>query len=324
MKNDNIIYHLFREYPSLFFELISEPVETAAWYRFSSIDIERSDTRIDGVFLPKRKDNNSDDKQLVKTDSIFYRVFQEFPSVFFELVDSSPETAESYQFSSVELKQTAFRIDGVFQPTQIDENPIYFVEVQFQLDPELYSRFFAEIFLYLRQQQPESNWLGIIIFPSRSEDPGEIKHYQELFDSQRVRQIYLNELDEDNSLGISTIRLVTLPEERAIAQARVLIDRARQEITEELQQRNFLELIETILFYKLPTLSREELAAMFGLNELRQTRIYQEAVEEGRQEAKLEIVPRLLAFGLTIEQVAQALDLGIEEVMQAAQNQRSE
>ena len=80
MKNANIIYYLFRECPSIFFELIGEPVETAARYQFSSVEIERSATRIDGVFLPKQKDNNSDDKQPVRTDSIFYRVFQEFPS----------------------------------------------------------------------------------------------------------------------------------------------------------------------------------------------------------------------------------------------------
>jgi predicted transposase/invertase (TIGR01784 family) len=332
MKSDNLIYYLFQKYPNIFFELIGEPVETAACYQFSSVAIASTKTQIDGVFLPKHKDNNSDSKQLVKTDSIFYRVFQEFPSVFFELIDSPPETAENYQFSSVELKQTAFRIDGVFQPIQAEENPLYFVEVQFQPDPEFYSRFFAEIFLYLRQQQPQNNWRGIIIFPSPSEDTGEIRHYQELFDSQRVRRIYLNELGEVNSLGISTIKLITLPETRAIEQARTLISRVRQEITDELQQRDFLELIETILFYKLPTLNREELAAMFGLSELRQTRIYQEALEEGREEgeregrlkAKLETVPRLLAFGLTVEQIAEALNLSVEEVRQAAQNQPSQ
>jgi predicted transposase/invertase (TIGR01784 family) len=52
---------------------------------------------------------------------------------------------------------------------------------------------------------------------------------------------------------------------------------------------------------------------MFGLSELKQTRVYQEAREEGEQEgkqkAKLEAVPKLLALGLTLEQIAQALDL---------------
>lgn len=74
--------------------------------------------------------------------------------------------------------------------------------------------------MYLRQQQPQNNWRGIIIYPSQSIDTGETRRYQELFDSQRVRRIYLNELDEVNSLGISTIKLVILPEERAIAQGK--------------------------------------------------------------------------------------------------------
>ncbi len=42
-------------------------------------------------------------------------------------------------------------------------------------------------------------------------------------------------------------------------------------------------------------MSREEIEAMFGLSELKQTRVYQEAFQEG----KLEAIPRLLTLGLT-------------------------
>lgn len=65
----------------------------------------------------------------MKTDSIFYRLFQKIPSIFFELIGNYPELAKFYQFSSVEIKQTAFRIDGVFLPSESTENPIYFLEV---------------------------------------------------------------------------------------------------------------------------------------------------------------------------------------------------
>ncbi len=65
----------------------------------------------------------------MKTDSIFYRLFQEFPDIFFELIGNFPLATNTYQFSSVEIKQTAFRIDGVFLPQQSNDNPIYFVEV---------------------------------------------------------------------------------------------------------------------------------------------------------------------------------------------------
>ena len=65
----------------------------------------------------------------MKTDSIFYRLFQEFPSIFFEIIGTPPIEANTYNFSSVEIKQTVFRIDGVFLPAQGIENHIYFVEV---------------------------------------------------------------------------------------------------------------------------------------------------------------------------------------------------
>ncbi len=253
----------------------------------------------------------------MKTDSIFYRLFQELPSIFFELIGNPPEIAEDYNFSSVEIKQTAFRIDGVFIPTQIEDNPIYFVEVQFQTDTEIYSRLFSEIFLYLRQNQPKNSWRGVVIFPSRSLDTADTNNYSEFFTSQRVSRIYLDELGETASLpvGIATIKLVVEDEETAITAARELIDRTQQDVNNLLQRRQLLELIETILVYKFPTMSREEIEGMFGLSELKKTRVYQEA----KQEAKLEAVPRLLALGLNVEQIATALDLEVEQVRQIAQ-----
>ncbi|MEH1832062.1 MAG: Rpn family recombination-promoting nuclease/putative transposase [Nostoc sp.] len=86
-------------------------------------------------------------------------------------------------------------------------------------------------------------------------------------------------------------------------------------------------LIETILIYKLPRLSQEEIGKMFELNDLRQTRFFQDVFEEGKkegfeeakQEAKLEVIPHLLAFGFSIEQIAQALGFDEQLVRQAAQ-----
>ncbi|MBD2455384.1 hypothetical protein H6G80_14995 [Nostoc sp. FACHB-87] len=64
---------------------------------------------------------------------------------------------------------------------------------------------------------------------------------------------------------------------------------------------------------------------MLGIDEeFKKTRMYQsikqDGLEEGRPEVQLETVPRLLALGLSVEQVAQALDLIIEQVQQAADN----
>ena len=117
----------------------------------------------------------------MKTDTLFYRLFEAFPGIFFELINRSPEEAENYQFASVEVKQLSFRIDGVFLPNINSINPpIYFAEVQFQSDSRFYSRFFAEIFLYLNKTDLINDWRGVVLYPSRNIDPGETPRYQEL------------------------------------------------------------------------------------------------------------------------------------------------
>ncbi|MDV2996035.1 MAG: hypothetical protein N4J56_005689 [Chroococcidiopsis sp. SAG 2025] len=64
---------------------------------------------------------------------------------------------------------------------------------------------------------------------------------------------------------------------------------------------------------------------MLGLNELKQTKVYQEAVQEGleqgRAEGKLTAVPLLLKAGLTVEQIAEQLQLDIDAVRKLAQQQ---
>jgi predicted transposase/invertase (TIGR01784 family) len=268
----------------------------------------------------------------VKTDSIFYRLFQEFPDIFFELIGNSPEIAANYQFSSVEIKQTAFRIDGVFIP-QSPEQPIYFVEVQFQEDSGIYSRLFSEINLYLRQNQPANNWLAVVIYPNRNIDTASTTHYSESFASGRITIIYLDELGESASLpiGVATIKLIIENEKKAVEQARGLITRTNQEVDSVPQQQQLLQIIETILVYKFPSMDIEEIQEMFGLSELKQTRVYQQAfaegeekgkqegVEEGERRGKLKAVPRFIALGLTIEEIARELDLNVEDVRKAAQ-----
>jgi predicted transposase YdaD len=67
----------------------------------------------------------------LKTDSIFYRIFQSSPGIMFELLGQSPDFAQGYQFESVEVKQVAFRLDGVFLPKpDTVHQTVIFLEVQ--------------------------------------------------------------------------------------------------------------------------------------------------------------------------------------------------
>jgi len=144
-------------------------------------------------------------------------------------------------------------------------------------------------------------------------------NFRELF--PRVTRIYLDELGEaaSDSLGINVVKLVIEREKTAPEQAKRLIEQAQVQITDETTKQNLIDLIETIIVYKLPQKSREEIQAMFGLSELKQTKVYQEAQEEGEQKAKLKAIPRLMQLGLSVEMIAEGLDLPGEVVQPATQ-----
>jgi predicted transposase YdaD len=84
--------------------------------------------------------------------------------------------------------------------------------------------------------------------------------------------------------------LVVTPEAMAIEQAQRLVQQTRQEISEDKLLKQLLDLIETIIVYKLPHLSREEIVKMLGFTEIdvRQTRFYQDVFAEGKQEGRQE------------------------------------
>ena len=143
---------------------------------------------------------------------------------------------------------------------------------------------------------------------------------------ERVERIYLDELTEIDSLGVGIVKLVVEPEETAVDVAKSLVEKAQIQLTDAVRQENLIELIETIIVYKLPQKSREEVAAMFNLGDLKQTRFYQDAFadgeqegrEIGQQEAKQEAVARMLKSGLNLELIAEYLDLPLSVVQQIA------
>ena len=232
----------------------------------------------------------------MKTDSIFYQLFQTFPNIFFELIGQPDVEVSGYEFKSVEIKQTAFRIDGVFLPTvDLPNSLVYFVEVQFQQDVNFYYRFITEIFWFLGQNKPKKDWRAVAVFPQRIIDSEVPIEYERLLATPQIQRVYLNELDTtEQSVELGLIQLIIEPEATAGEKVRQLIEQAQQELENAAIRAEIVKLIMTIMFYKFPNLSREELEAMFGVSEFKQTKVYQEAKEEGKLENKVELVPKLL------------------------------
>jgi predicted transposase/invertase (TIGR01784 family) len=234
----------------------------------------------------------------VKTDTIYYQLFKRFPSMIFALVDYPPQQAKGYRFESIEVKETAFRIDGVFLPPQdASSRVVYFAEVQFQPDEFLYFRLFTEIMLYLNRNRDRfDDWFGVVIFPSRSLEPKNSTMHRSLLDSPQVQRVYLDELEDASrqSIGIRLMQLTIAAEAKMPNQARLLIQEVSQQDTEGFSKQEILDMICTIAVYKFTKLSRFEVEAMLGLR-LEDTRVYQEANADGRLEEAHSLVLRLLS-----------------------------
>jgi predicted transposase/invertase (TIGR01784 family) len=167
----------------------------------------------------------------LKTDSIFYKLFKVVPNAFFELIGETDPRTVTYAFVSQEVKQTSFRLDGIFiPPPRLRQLPIYFVEAQAYRDKKgenFYRRFFTEIYLYLNDYVPSNNWRAVVIFTTRRFDPKIPAHYQEYEDNPRVQRIYLDELPSevgDRTLGLGLLMLLGEKQKDAPAKGRSLIN----------------------------------------------------------------------------------------------------
>ncbi len=254
------------------------------------------------------------------TDTIFYQIFLTFHTLLFELLGEPPENAKGYKFTSVEVKEKAFRFDGIFMPDS-GEKPIYFVEVQFQPKPEFYWEFITEINIYLNQYKPQQDWQAVALFAKRSLDVELLTNYQqELVNSGRIKRIYLDEIPS-GSIGMGLIELIVSKENQAPELVKNLMQRTKTEISNNSEREGIIELLETVLLSKFSQLTRQEIEAMFLVNDIKQTRVYQEAKQEGREVEATNLLLRQLSkrFGKLTDsyiqkisnlKIAQLEDLG--------------
>jgi predicted transposase/invertase (TIGR01784 family) len=224
----------------------------------------------------------------MRRDTIFYQLFLQSPILLFELIPNPPENASQYVFDAIEVKETAFRMDGVFLPPD-PSGIIYFCEVQFQIDELLYERMLAEISIYVyRHRDLFLDWQAVVIYPSRSVEQSRREIVRELLASGRITRVYLDELGEieELSTGLGLMVLTTLEGDEAKAEARRLIGQAQG-------SRDIINLVSTIVLYKFDTLSRDEVDLMLGI-ELQQTRVYRDAKAEGAVDGERALVLKLL------------------------------
>ncbi len=259
------------------------------------------------------------------TDPIFYRLFETSPETFFLLLGMSPDSAKEmaarYQYQALEFKETSHRVDGVFLPKE-SGLPLYFLEVQFYRLPSVYADLLVKVYTYLKQHDPGQPYCGSVLFANRSLEPTELAPYQPLLDAGLIRPFFLEELPElaDAPLGLSILYLIRQTESRAPAKARELITRAKIEIGDKALSSVLIELIETVIIYKLPRLSREEIQIMLQIHDIRESRVYQEARDEGLKEGieqgTARAIAKMASKKMLADEIAAILDLDVETVRQ--------
>jgi len=90
----------------------------------------------------------------MKTDPLFYEMFQTHPHIFFEIAQITPQCP--YRFESVTVKSAEKRIDGILYPAVTDQ-PLYFVEVQGAPDKQMYWRTSREVSTFFEQRPALQN-----------------------------------------------------------------------------------------------------------------------------------------------------------------------
>jgi predicted transposase/invertase (TIGR01784 family) len=86
MKRDSIFYKLFQQVPMLLFELVPNPPDNAAAYRFDSVAVKEPKFEIDGVFLPPEGTKGIVyfcELQMQKDKQLYERIFAESSLYFY-------------------------------------------------------------------------------------------------------------------------------------------------------------------------------------------------------------------------------------------------
>jgi predicted transposase/invertase (TIGR01784 family) len=112
MKRDSIFYSLFKQSPSLLFELLDEVPDTAMRYRFESVAVKEPTFTIDGVFLPPDTEPPGTvffaEVQMQKDDRLYERLFSESMAHFYRNRDyySDWQAVVIYPSRSTEQTET--------------------------------------------------------------------------------------------------------------------------------------------------------------------------------------------------------------------------
>jgi predicted transposase/invertase (TIGR01784 family) len=113
MRRDTIFYALFRQSPSLLFELLETAPDSAAGYRFESVAVKEPTFIMDGVFLPPESEVPGtvffSETQMQKDERLYERLFSESMAYFYRNRDYYADWQAVVIYPSRSMEQTDTR-----------------------------------------------------------------------------------------------------------------------------------------------------------------------------------------------------------------------
>ena len=240
----------------------------------------------------------------MKTDALFYELFQLAPETFFELLQVTPPC--TYRFESITVKTSEKRIDGVFEPA-VAGQPIYFLEVQGFPDDVIYFRSIREVTTYFEQRSllKDNGWQAAVLWLNKADDPG-FGTLRLLARKPKPRLVSLDliqllrQLPED-SLALNVLRPLLVTSEREIREHVVeWVDKIRRTPNLDANaEEKLISVMSQLIEQKFRHLTYKELRKMLRLRPLVETISGQELLKEERVETLLRLIQR--KFVLTPE-----------------------
>jgi predicted transposase YdaD len=224
----------------------------------------------------------------MKTDTLFYELFQAAPQTFFELLQITP--ACPYRYESLTVKATEKRIDGVLEPTDADQS-IYFLEVQAFPDNVIYWRVMREVATYFEQRRNQTGraWQAIVLWLNKEDDPGvdtlqPLIHGLDplLISADLIALLRQLKQVDDKALVLNVLNPLLTDSEREVREHVIQwAENIRQTPNLDPQtEERLLTVMSQLIGQKFLNLTYKELANMLRLTPLEETASFQEAMKE--------------------------------------------
>lgn len=243
----------------------------------------------------------------MKTDPLFYELFQAAPQTFFELVQITP--ACPYRFKSITVKMSEKRIDGVLEPMDVGQ-PFYFLEVQAFPDGVIYWRMTREVATFFEQRPhlKERKWQAIVLWLNIADDPG-LGALRLLSRKPKPNLVSLDLIDllkqlPDTSLALNVLRPLLAEDEREVRENVVQwVENIRQASNADANLgERLIDVLSQMIEQKFKTLSYEELRQMLRLTPFHETESFKEAMKNERIDIALNMIE--VKFGVSPEKLA--------------------